>query len=1107
MTPDISIAWLLLNVVVITITLIWGIYRYRRGIWYRKLSLKFQAYFLWGIGGIALLSSFSPYSYLYTEHLWYFENVGYSDVFWKIIKIRWGLFFGFFFAALVFMNINAVIAKLLCPEPREFSRWVHDQTVSFHRTFFCGSILIAIIFAVPMMSLHDEYILYTGQPKEEKVALANAEQQEVEIADAEQQDTEKTNADQETTETVPAELEDDEIANLEELDTEKTDTVINQQPKEKSRFFGKDVNFYLFSYPMHKAISLWIQILFIVTCGIVGLLYNFYYRRDARSMGFVKRNIVLHGSILWLLLLLVVIWRIYLNLWGKVYTTTISDGLTELNGLFYMDDQLAFATRIYSGILLIIGVVIVFNLFSRKRIIWYMSIVVWAVSYITLIHVYPFANHWWNVKTYELEKEREYLEAHIQSTRSAFDINTIREVIYEEEFATLDMVKVNPEVVQNIQLWDRQVLFHLLRADHLVRHHNFYRFTDVDRYRVGGYTTSESNLQTNTSYESMDNTDSNDAVDQKNDNIENAEQYRQVLIAAQEVEPDQAVGWRLQKLSLTHGYGVYMSPANEIEDWNPVFWVKGIPVTEKKNKEPIKQPYMYYNEEYPELKVIEPRIYYGEMTHDYVIVNTDEPEYDLEYKEINNETNRKDTSISEMAEKKYHYQGTGGVQLGGWFRRLCFSVRFHTFRILRNEAINSDSRIMFWRKIGTRRGKKMVTDRLSHIAPFLDFDPDPYIVINNGQLWWIVDFYITSKYFPNAQFYEDDTSPTSDSNYLEPQFKRFKKFNYIRNPGVAVVNAYSGEVSFYAIKDNEVITEAYNKSFPNLFKKINEMPEGLENHLRFPDYLTRIQAKIYGVYHVEDAGNFFNRVDRWHIPSEIYYSDSPDQEMMPYYAMLKLPGETSLEFVNMVPFTPELKEFNMMAWLVSRCDSPNYGERIVYILSNPNGVDGPKQIEVDITNELADKVWADKPIIRGNIQIFPIDKGIFYVEPVYQIPQKDSTDEKSTDVIKKRPKLKEVFVAANRLASDISFIEDLKEIIVGQKTLDEPDENTINSEDEQTPTIEEQIEMLLQSHAETGKALEEIAKLLNNGENGKQQKPAIKNQGKKKQNKQQNKQN
>ena len=566
------------------------------------------------------------------------------------------------------------------------------------------------------------------------------------------------------------------LSDFEQLDTENTDVNVNEDPKTDTLFFGKDVNFYLFSYPLHKAISLWIQILFIVTCGIVGLLYNFYYRRDARSMGFVKRNIVLHGSILWILILLVAIWRINIYVWGKIYTSTITDNLTELHGFFYMDNQLAFAARIYIGILLIIGVVIVFNLFSRKRILWYMSIVVWVISYLTLIHVYPYVNHWWNVKTYELEKERDYLIAHIESTQEAFDINTIKEEIYEEEFATLDMVKANPDVVQNIQLWDRQVLFDLLRADHLVRHHNFYRYTDVDRYRVGGNSTSQLNKQEQALSESLDVVESNDVLEGIDESYGDTQQYRQVLIAAQEIEPDKVEGWRLQKLSLTHGYGVYMSPANEIEDWNPVFWVKGIPVTDKNNYGTPNHTYSYYNKEYPELKVIEPRIYFGEMTHDYAIVNTDEPEYDLEYKEINNGSNGEDSKL-DTTEKKYHYTGTGGVELGGWFRRLCFSIRFHTFRILRNEAINSDSRIMFWRKIGTRRGKKMVTDRLSHIAPFLDFDPDPYIVVNNGQLWWIVDYYVTSKYYPNAQFYEDDTSPTSDSNYLEPQFKRFKKFN------------------------------------------------------------------------------------------------------------------------------------------------------------------------------------------------------------------------------------------------------------------------------------------------------------------------------------------
>ena len=1031
MTPDIAIAWLLFNVFLVVLTLIWGIFRFRKGIWYRKLLLQFQAYFLWGIGGIALLSSIIPYSYLYTDHLWYFENVGYSEIFWKIRKVKWGLFAVFFFIALAFMNLNAFLANRLCPEPREFARWTHDRTVSFHRTFICFTVLIAIILAVPMMSLHDVFIKYLERP------------------------------------------------------TEKIEPFL----------LGKDRNFFLFSFPLHQAVSLWVTILLWTTCFIVGLLYNYYYRRDARSKGYVKRNIVFHGSVLWLMLLAANIWTIYVHLWNRVYTSPITDNLTKLQGFFYMDLDLAGSTRVYSGILILIGAAILINLFTRKRIVWYMAIVVWGLSYLTLIHVYPSVSHWWNVKTVELDKEGDFLTSHIQSTRTAFDLNTIKEEDYNKEFATLEMVKENPEVVENIQLWDRHVLFDLLKADHLVRHYNFHRYTDVDRYRVGRPTNPETTHQAQSPSEGAANDDfSEDTEIEVSNEVDvgtgTNEQYRQVLIAAQEIDPDDVEGWRLQKLHFTHGYGVFMSPANDIENWDPIFWVKGIPYTlmedettesnetaEKVNIETSKQSRIYYNEKYPELQVTQPRIYYGEMTYDYVIANTTQPENDIEFKPNTNGAKETDNPTSEAIESKYHYDGTGGVRLGGWFRRLCFSIRFNTFRILRNEALQPESRVMYRRKIGTRHGKKMVTDRLSHIAPFLDYDPDPYIVINNGKLWWIVDFYVTSKHYPNAQFYEDDTSPSPDSNYVEPHYKRFKRFNYIRNSGVAVVNAYSGAVNFYAIKDSEVLTDVYHKAYKKLFKGIEEMPLGLREHLRFPDYLTRIQAKMYGVYHVLDPDEFFNRDDRWHIPTEFYYSDKPDQEIMPYYAMLKLPGETEIEFVNMVPFTPETKEFKMKAWLVSRCDPKHYGERIVYILSDPEGVAGPKQVEVEISNELADKIWAEKPKIRGNIQIFPIDGGIFYVEPVYLLPALDSQAGTSTDTVKKRPTLKEVFVAANRIASDQSFIEELKEIVVGEK-VDESDndETTTNGEDGEELTLAEQFDVLLKAVNDFGAALKAAEK-------------------------------
>ena len=798
MTPDLAIAWLIFNVFFATLTLIWGIFRYRRGIWYRKLSLKLQAYLLWGIGGVALLSSISPFAYLYTEHLWA-TSTNSADIFWKLRKVKWGLFFGFFFVALAFMNINALIANRLCPEPREFSRWTHQRTVSFHRTFFCCTVLLAILFAIPMMSLQNDFLLYQNQPIE--------------------------------TELVPS---DD-----------------NQTPMAETLFFGKDTNFYLFSFPVHKAVSRWIWILVWVTCGVVGLLYNFYYRRDARSKGYVKRHIVFHGSALWLMLLAIGIWGSYVNLWGKVYTKSATPTLNKYHGLFYMDDQLLGSTLIYCGVLLGIGIVIIINLLWRKRLLWYIAIAVWCVSYTSLIHIYPRISHYVNVQTDELLPERSHLDKHIKSTRVAFDLDTIQETRYTAGEATVELInkEENKEILENVQLWDRRVLYDVLQAEHNVKHHNYYPYTDIDRYRV--------NVPTETSKD-------NDSEETKP-----TQQYRQVLIAAREIEPDPDVqgrrgNWRRRKLMYTHGYGVYTVPVNAVDEKNsPIFWTEVKLNSEKLINETVSA--------YPELKVTYPRIYYGEMTKDYVIVNTTVSEYDFEtdISEVFLEE-EKETENETEADNGFHYKGTGGVELGGWLRRLLFSIRFLDFQILynRNSVLSSESRIMFWRKIGTRRNQKIVSDRLSHIAPFLDYDPDPYIVIVDGQLWWIVDFYVTSKWYPNAQFYKDDTAEVPDS--FQDAERRYKKFNYIRNPGVATVNAYSGEVNFYAVKVNEAIINAYQKAFPNLFKGIDEMPLELRSHLRFPDYLTRIQAKVYKDYYVTNVDDFYGTSKQLKIPKEVY---------------------------------------------------------------------------------------------------------------------------------------------------------------------------------------------------------------------------------------------
>ncbi len=943
MTADLAIVQLLLSTLLIGVTLIWGIFRYRRsGYWRRGVHNKLQAYLLWTLSALIALSCFIPLAHLYTEHLW-FENVGYADVFWGLQKVRWGIFGVCFVVAAGFMNANTAIAHILCPESREFRRWTYIQTFSFHRMVIWITLIAALLLAAPMLLLDDVVLRYLNQPDAAVARLGN---------------------------------------------------LASEEGAAGSLHFGMDRNFYLFSFPLHRWVSLWVQVTLWVTCVVVGLLYHFYYRRDAHSMSRVKRHILFHGSVLWLLLLIVAGWRSHAYLWNKVYTKPLTNGLRTLHGLFYVDFHLASATKIYCGVLIGIAVVIVVNIFWRKRLLWYVTVAVWGLSYVLLIHVYPLGLHVVRMRVEPFLKEGRYLQRHIKETRRAFDLDEIVRVDRELGIATLEMITENAEVKKNIQIWDRRVLYEALRETQIKPHYNFHPYTDVDRYTVDG-------------------------------------EYRQVLIAAREIDPGAEItGWDRLKTDLrsfTHGYGVCVAPVNEfVGEGLPKLWVKDTPI----------------HSEHEELIVESPQIYYGEMIRNYMIVNTDS---DANSAGRSSDTESVETvAAPETPEWMQHtYDGAGGVPLGGWFRRLCFALRFDFFPILISEKLTPESRIMFRRRIGTHRNERLVKDRVSYIAPFLNYDPDPYIVINNKQLYWIIDFYVTSRYYPNAQMYVDDKTRLTDSElYEEPDFDTF---NYIRNAGVAVVNAYTGAVDFYAIKkdeedeEDEAVMQTYQKAFPNLFKSLSEMPEGLAAHLRYPDYLTRIQARLYGDYYRQASG-FYDNSNPWSIPKEAYYSSQADMEMMPYYAMLKLPGEEKVEFVNMIPFAPRDREKQLKAWMVARCDPPHYGERIVYVLPENAGVAGPTQVEDDINKKTGDQQrgWqAANDVIRGNLLIIPIEDALFYLEAIY-LQAKKSEGEDGNDDKPRRPKLEMVILKAgsNELAAveAQTFDEALNTLLLGLPT-------------------------------------------------------------------------
>jgi uncharacterized membrane protein (UPF0182 family) len=409
--------------------------------------------------------------------------------------------------------------------------------------------------------------------------------------------------------------------------------------------------------------------------------------------------------------------------------------------------------------------------------------------------------------------------------------------------------------------------------------------------------------------------------------------YQSVMLSARQLKssllPPNAQTWVNLHILFTHGNGAVMSPVTrKSAEGLPLLYLRDIPPVADGG---------------PEIR--EPRIYYGPEKSDYVIVKATTPEFDYP----------KGTDNVYAA-----YDGTGGIPLLGMMRRIIFAQHFNDMNLVLSNYITDDSRIMIRRNI---------QERVSAIAPFLSLDHDPYLVISEGRMFWIQDAYTTSEYFPSAQ-------PAPDLN-----------LNYIRNSVKAVVDAYSGSVDFYLTDPADPIAGTYRRIFPGLFKPFAAMPPDLQKHIRYPEDLFLIQARLYQTYHMQAADVFYNREDLWQFPRQPA-GDGATAPMVPYYIIMRLPGETQAEFFIMIPMVPSRRD-NMIAWLAARCDAPDYGKLIVYEFPKEKLVYGPFQIEARIhqNTEISQQIslWNQlgSRVIRGNLLVIPIENSILYVSPLY----------------------------------------------------------------------------------------------------------------------------
>jgi uncharacterized protein len=450
-------------------------------------------------------------------------------------------------------------------------------------------------------------------------------------------------------------------------------------------------------------------------------------------------------------------------------------------------------------------------------------------------------------------------------------------------------------------------------------------------------------------------------------------ELRQVMLSPRELSYKNLPSriWINERLTYTHGYGVVLGPVNRITpEGLPDFWIKDIPPV---SPGPI--------------KVTRPEIYYGEIGNDYVFVKTRAQELDYPAGDKNVYSS---------------YAGTGGVPVESLLRKLILALRFGDIKIVLSNDIVAESRVMYHRQI---------EERVKKLAPFIQFDRDPYLVVGeDGRLIWIIDGYTTTNRFP----------------YSEPVRGMG---NYIRNSVKAVVDAYHGSVTLYLSDPSDPVVRTYAQAFPGLFQPLSAIPADLKSHIRYPQGLFGIQARMFATYHMQDPQVFYNKEDLWSIPKRT--QDGQEREMEPYYTIMRLPGEKQEEFILLSPFNPSKKD-NMIAWMAARSDGPHYGKVVAYNFPKQKLIYGPRQIEARIDQDAFISqqlsLWSQRgsQVIRGSMLAIPIEQSLLYVQPLYLAAEKGSL-----------PELKRVIVSmGNQIAMEENLEASLAQLFgIGGKAL------------------------------------------------------------------------
>jgi uncharacterized membrane protein (UPF0182 family) len=659
--------------------------------------------------------------------------------------------------------------------------------------------------------------------------------------------------------------------------------------------FNRDISFYMFDLPAFKLIQGWLMGLVVVSTLASAAVYALSLSLQGFELN-VTRGMRIHISVLVGLILILVAASAYLSIFDLVLS-----GGGIVFGATYTDINARLPVRyILIALALFAGLATMANAFLSRdgyRLPLF-AFGLWAITGLVGGVLYPTFVQSFQVDPNEREREELFIARNIEATRFAYGLDEILQTDFPaEQSVTIESIEANPQTLDNIRLLDPRPLRDTFNQVQAIR--QFYEFTDVDvdRYSLEG------NL-------------------------------RQVMLSARElnISGAQQRNWTQERLQLTHGFGAVVAPVNEVlEEGLPDFITQDIP--------PV-------SDDLP-LTVDGSRIYFGEITDQYVIVNSNEPEFDYPLGDGNAETS---------------YAPDRGIELSSFARKLALSWELGDTNILISSQINSDSKLLIHRNI---------QERIDKVAPFLLLDRDPYMVILDGKIKWIQSAYSTSSRYPYSQ-------PRGDVNYIRDSVK-------------IVMDAVTGDLTFYLIEPNDPVISTWAQIFPNLFTADEEMPDAIREHLRYPLDMFSLQSSLYLKYHITDPDVFFIGEDFWNIPTERFFQQ--EQPVEPYYVLMTLPSADpeaveELEFALIMPFTPRNRQ-NTVAWLAGRSDGDEYGTLRAYRFPTDDLVFGPAQIEarIDQNPGISQQItlWdqAGSEVIRGNLLMIPIGQSFLFVEPIY----------------------------------------------------------------------------------------------------------------------------